>query len=48
MKPYGRMKTVHFPGKKDCHPKKGYKNWWEGMADVLSRSRMKQLFRKSL
>lgn len=26
--PMGR-KPYRFPGKKDCHPPKGYVNWWE-------------------
>lgn len=28
MRPMGR-KLVRFPGKTDCHPPKGYVNWWE-------------------
>lgn len=46
MKPYGREKKVRFPSKRDCHPKKGERNWWEDVADFLSRSRMKQLLKK--
>lgn len=48
MKPYGREKSVRFPGKKDCHPKRGWKNWWDGIADSLSRSRMKQRLREEI
>lgn len=29
MKPYGRLHNVKFPSKTDCHPPKGYVNWWE-------------------
>ena len=46
MKPYGRIKTIHFPHKRDCHPKKGYKNWWEDMDTTVSRTTLKQLFKK--
>jgi|GEM_PF-5995388 len=28
MQPLGR-KPVKFPSKTDCHPPKGYSNWWE-------------------
>jgi hypothetical protein len=28
MQPLGRRPS-RFPGKKDCHPKKPYVNWWE-------------------
>ncbi len=28
MQPLGR-KPSRFPSKTDCHPKKGYANWWE-------------------
>lgn len=50
MKPYGREKKVLFngPGKTDCHPKKGFINWWENMCDYLSRGRMKQLTQKGI
>lgn len=29
MKPMGQ-KPSRFPSKTDCHPGKGFKNWWEG------------------
>lgn len=50
MKPYGREKKLQGSGawKKDVHPKKGYINWWEGMSDFLSRSRMKQNWKKDV
>lgn len=28
MQPLGR-KSIRFPNKTDCHPPKGYLNWWE-------------------
>lgn len=31
MKPQGR-RTVNFPNNIDCHPEKGYVNWWENMS----------------
>lgn len=48
MKPYGRDKTVHFPHKTDCHPKKGYINWWEDICVWLTRSSMKQKTKKEI
>lgn len=50
MKTYGREKKLKGTGtwKRDVHPKKGYVNWWENMCDLLSRSRMKQLWKKDL
>lgn len=42
MKPYGREKKVRFPGKTDCHPRKGWINWWEDMCRFLPRSTMKR------
>lgn len=48
MKPYGREKKVVFPGKMDCHPGKGYVNWWEKIADYLSRGAMKQKLKKEI
>jgi hypothetical protein len=32
MKPLGQH-PVRFPSKTDCHPPKGYVNWWEGEID---------------
>ena len=48
MRPYGRIKTVRFPGKEDCHPPKGYVNWWEKITKILTRSRMKQILKNEL
>jgi len=47
MKPEG-LKPVHFPGKTDCHPKKGWKNWWEGLWPKLSRTRNKREWKKEI
>lgn len=50
MKPYGREKLVKGrPFKKDYHFKKDrLKNWWEGICDLLSRGRMKQIMKKEI
>lgn len=50
MKPYGREKKVKARGhwKVDNHPKKGYINWWEDICDFLSRSKMKQNWKKEV
>jgi hypothetical protein len=48
MKPYGRDKSVKFPGKTDCHPRKGYVNWWETITRYISRNNMKQKLKKDL
>ena len=38
MKPYGRVKTVKGSSwKKDIHPPKGHKNWWEDICDPISK-----------
>ena len=47
MKPDGR-KTVKFPKKRDVHPKKGWVNWWETIADCISRNTRKQKLRKEI
>lgn len=41
MKPEGR-KIINFPNKRDCHPKKGYVNWWENIGKMISRKTRKQ------
>lgn len=48
MKPYGGYKNVRFPGKTDCHPRKGYVNWWETITRYISRNNMKQKLKKDL
>jgi hypothetical protein len=53
MKPYGREKkiTQNPSWKKDYHlHRKGRKieSWWEGIADFISRSRIKQIVRKEI
>ena len=34
--------------KKDIHPPKGHKNWWEDICDPISRSIMKLNFKKEI
>lgn len=41
MKPEG-LKPIRFPGKTDCHPKKGWKNWWACLGFKSTRSSRKQ------
>jgi len=48
MKPYGREKTVRFSCKQDCHPPKGWHNWWETIVDNLTRTEMKRRIRKEI
>jgi hypothetical protein len=50
MRPYGREKKLQGTGvwKRDVHPPKGYVNWWENMCNFLSRSRMKQNWKKDV
>lgn len=46
MKPYGRERKIKsFEGKKDYHPKRGWRNWWEEMNTILSRSAMKRIWK---
>lgn len=47
MKPEG-LKMVRFPAKRDVHPKKGFINWWENIAQCVSRNTLKQLFKKQI
>lgn len=47
MKPEGR-KTVKFPEKQDIHPKKGWINWWEDIAGLISRNTRKQKLKKEI
>ena len=48
MKPYGRYKKVRYPGKTDCHPRKGYANWWEDMCKCLPRKTIKRIWMKEV
>ncbi len=48
MRPYGRHKRMNFPHKKDCHPKKGYINWWEAVCDVIPRKTIKRIWMKEI
>lgn len=49
MRPYGRIKTVKGSSrKKDIHPPKGHRNWWEDICDPVPRSIMKLNFKKEI
>lgn len=37
MQPMGR-KPIKFPSKTDCHPPKGYCNWWEAEGCVNKKA----------
>ena len=47
MKPEGR-RYYKFPSKTDCHPKKGYINWWEDVTDCIARNVRKLMIRKEI
>ena len=47
MKPEG-LKPVQFPGKTDCHPRKGWKNWWECLGFKSTRSSRKQKLKRDI
>ena len=43
------LKPVHFPGKEDCHPPKGYINWWENeMEHISTRTEIKRKYKKEI
>lgn len=48
MKPYGLGSKVRFPYKADCHPPRGWINWWEDMRNFISRHTMKQRIKKKI
>lgn len=49
MRPYGRIKAVKGSSwKKDIHPPKGHKNWWDDICDPVPRSTMKLKFKTEL
>lgn len=49
MKPWQLGKKVsHFPSKRDVHPKKGWRNWWEDLGEWLSRRNIKQRLMKEI
>lgn len=49
MKPYGREKTVKGASwKEDCHPPKGFINWWEDICRCISRKTMKQNLKREI
>lgn len=41
-------RPVRFPGKTDCHPPKGYANWWEVEMNKPSKKRERQAVRRAL
>lgn len=49
MKPYSAKKKTKY-NYTDCHPKKGYENWWEFMAftgsNTATRMKVKQEIRR--
>ena len=47
MKPEGRQ-HYNFPSKTDCHPKKGYINWWEDVTDCIARNVRKLMMKKEI
>lgn len=48
MQPMG-MKPINFPNKTDCHPKKGFINWWEDIINPdFSKRSERQRVRKEL
>ena len=48
MKSYGRITVKGSLWKKDIHPPKGHKNWWEDICDPIPRSTMKLKFKAQL
>lgn len=49
MKPYGREKRVKGSyWKQDCHPPKGFINWWENICQCIPRKTMKQKIKKEI
>jgi len=49
MKPNGRIKTVKFHGKEDCHPDRFHLNWWEDeMNTIVKRGSLKHIERKEI
>ena len=47
MKPFG-FKPVHFPGKTDCHPRKGFVNWWENEMAYHGKAIERRYVRKEI
>lgn len=49
MKPYGMIKRIgYFKGKTDCHPKKGWVNWWEDFDTIVPRATMKLMLKREV
>jgi hypothetical protein len=43
------IKPSRFPGKVDCHPPKGYCNWWEKeINSKSSKNKFKQIIEKEI
>lgn len=38
--------AVRFPCKTDCHPQKGYINWWESLGYYKSKSAKRRAFKR--
>ena len=47
MKPMGR-KPSRFPRKIDCHPPRGYENWWESEGCSANKKAERQFAKKLL
>lgn len=45
--PLGR-KPQRFPGKVDCHPRKGFENWWEAEGCEANKTAEKQKAKKEI
>jgi hypothetical protein len=42
------IRPVKFPSKTDCHPPKGYVNWWEAEFDGVGKGTLKQELQKEI
>jgi 3-hydroxy-3-methylglutaryl CoA synthase len=40
-------KKLRFPSKTDCHPQKGFVNWWEDIV-CLSKKRARQMAKRKI
>ena len=41
-------KPTKFPGKVDCHPPKGYENWWERESEKENKKGARQRAKKEI
>lgn len=46
MKNFLIKKSVKFYCKQDCHPKKGFRNWWEDLGYFKSKSAKRHQLKK--